>query len=171
MMLYSHKRGRVQLKPYKTKAKKDKAQTLIRDLMLLNLKDLLASSGSWKDLVSLSASGSGLCTSTTWPLWHRTSSLLSLWEKNRKRNQLNQKCSITEIFGREWVGDQTYVGMRWPLQRLHRPGNLDKADGVVFFLDTEEEHSAVGALSRRVEVRGQKGETDNKKKEKNKTMD
>lgn len=44
---------------------KRQTQTLIRDLMLVNLKDLLGSSGSWKVLVVFWASGSGLCTSIT----------------------------------------------------------------------------------------------------------
>lgn len=53
--------------------------------MLLNLKDLLGSSGSWKVLFGFWASGSGLCTSTTWPLWHRMSSLFSLCVKSVKQ--------------------------------------------------------------------------------------
>lgn len=69
------------IKTRQTKAKADRAQTLIWDLMLLNLKYLLVCSGSWKVLVGLWASGSGLWTSTTWPFWHRISSLFSLWVK------------------------------------------------------------------------------------------
>lgn len=46
--------------------------------------------------------------------------------------------------------------MRWPLQGLHRPRNLDKTNGVVFFSDREEKHCAVWALRGKMVVRGQK---------------
>lgn len=45
--------------------KKDHIQTSIRDLMLLNLKNLLGSPGRWKVLDGIRVFGSGLWTSTT----------------------------------------------------------------------------------------------------------
>lgn len=54
------------------------------------------------------------------------------------------------IDGQKWaeVGSwgPTYVGMRRPFERLHRPRNANEPDGVVFFPDSEEEHGAVWAL-------------------------
>lgn len=48
-----------------------------------------------------------------------------------------------EISRSKWVAVPTYVGMRRPFQRLHWPRDANKPNGVVFFPDGEEEHSAV----------------------------
>lgn len=127
--------------------------TLIRDLMLLNLKDLLGSSDRWKVLVGFWVARSGLCTSTTWPLWHRMTRLLSFciktYKKQRYANLSQRPFTFTAAMIKHWA----YVRMRWPLQRLYRPRDVDKTDGVVVLSNSEEEHSAVSTLRRKIRIR------------------
>lgn len=136
-----------------TKVKKDHFQTLIRDLMLLNLKDLLGSSDRWKVLVGFWVARSGLCTSTTWPLWHRMTRLLSFciktYKKQRYANLSQRPFTFTAAMIKHWA----YVRMRWPLQRLYQPRDVDKTDGVVVLSNSEEEHSAVSTLRRKIRIR------------------
>lgn len=75
--------------------KTEHAQTLIRDLMLLNLKDLLGSSGRWNVLDGDWTFGLGPWASTTWPLWHRMSSVFSLWVKVYSWN--NHTCILDKL--------------------------------------------------------------------------